>query len=110
MLTTKQFQAYAQKHTLTEVDAAKVSAVAVHNERQTFNRSSQAEYNKGKVPPSLVGKVLLKTEKDPNTGDVVGWHWMTPAQFAKRYTTAKNLTTRLKGDIYIPLWKAAGEI
>lgn len=107
MPTTKTFQQVAEKLKVTK-DQLYKKPVFNAKTGELKGKTIHAQMAAGKVPPSLEGMILLHTEMDAKTKQVIGWHWMTPQQFSQRYTTTKYASGQLHKDVYIPRWKAKG--
>lgn len=107
MSTTSKFQAYKKANMPTQADVAHKPKYNIKT-KSLSGPELQQQYNAGKVPESLAGMVILKRQKHDKTGDVIGWHWITPTQFDKKYTTVRRLVGKLKNDPYFNEWKQKG--
>lgn len=107
MSTTSKFQAYKDSHIPADADVTVKPRYDIKTGKLD-GPSLQDQYDNGKVPKSLKGKVILKREHDATTGHVIGWHWIEPKAFNKRYTTTRRLAGLLNKDIYYQSWKKQG--
>lgn len=108
-MPTRDFKGFKAKHTVQSTDVIRPftleNAQAVSREHY-----EQSQWDAGKFPEGLQGKVVLKTERDPNTNHVTGWHWVSAEQFDKTYNNKNRLLGKLRKNIYYQEWIKKGEI